>query len=61
MTEIGRAGVGCHVCCTSPPHSEPPRVVESVGSPIRGMAVVHDCPGWKSVGGWGFSQVSSYQ
>eukprot|EP00959_Pyramimonas_sp_CCMP1952_P170579 3564714-Pyramimonas_sp.AAC.1 len=61
MSEIGRIDVGCHVHCMSPPHCGTPRVVESVGSPIRGTAVGHDCPDWGSVGDLGFAQVSSYQ
>eukprot|EP00959_Pyramimonas_sp_CCMP1952_P466936 9490752-Pyramimonas_sp.AAC.1 len=50
MLESGRIGVGCHVYCMSPPRCRTPRVVESVGSPIRGTAVGRTCPDWRSVG-----------
>eukprot|EP00959_Pyramimonas_sp_CCMP1952_P234474 4899252-Pyramimonas_sp.AAC.1 len=61
MIESGPIGVGCHVFGVSLSRSGTPRVVESVGSPIRGTVVGHDCPDWRSVGDLGFVQVSSHQ
>eukprot|EP00959_Pyramimonas_sp_CCMP1952_P007125 149133-Pyramimonas_sp.AAC.1 len=61
MNEIGRSGVGCHVHGVSRLRSGTPRVVNNVGSLIRGMVVGRDHPDWRSVVGSGFARESSHQ